>query len=311
MSYFKIKEDTICAISTSRGVGGLSVIRVSGPQSKAIVSKLCSFLPSSCESHKIYYGFIKGLDKKEMDEVLVSYFAKGRSFTGEETIEISSHGGNFISQSIIVELQKAGSRIAERGEFTYRSFMNGRIDLPQAEAVLTIIESESHASSQLALKQLKGHLSEIFKSMEERLISFLAHLEADIDFASEDIEYHSGRSLLPEALKLQSELKEILSTYKKGRQIKEGVYIAIIGEPNVGKSSLFNSILGEDRAIVSSQEGTTRDYVEANLIIDGISYYFRDTAGLRDTKDEIEKLGMERSLRSARESDLIFFHIRL
>ena len=302
----KMNEDTICAISTARGVGGISVIRVSGPQAKDIVSKLCPFLPSECESHRVYYGFIKKLDKTDIDEALVSYFAEGRSFTGEQTLEISSHGGYFIGQSLITELQKSGARMANRGEFTYRAFMNGRMDLSQAEGVLAMIESQSQTSSQLALKQLKGHLSQTFKSIEERLIYILAHLEADIDFSSEDIEYSSGGDLLLKALDLQLEINQVLSTYKKGRQIREGVDVSIIGEPNVGKSSLFNTLLGEDRAIVSTQVGTTRDCIEGMRTIEGVCYYFKDTAGLRKAQDEVEKMGIERTLNSSQDSDLIF-----
>ena len=312
MNCLKRDEDTICAISTARGTGGLSVIRISGDHAESVVRKLCLFLPKTCQSHRIYYGFIKSFeDEIEIDEVLVSYFAKGRSFTGEQTLEISSHGGNFISQKIIFELQKAGARIADRGEFTYRSFMNGRIDLAQAEGVLAMIESEGEASSRLALKQLKGELSQTFKSIEDRLTWILAHLEANIDFASEDIQYSSDEELLSHSLDLQTELGKILSTYNKGRQLREGVDVSIIGEPNVGKSSLFNALLSEDRAIVSAQAGTTRDYVEGQLLIDGVVCCLRDTAGLRDTHDEIEKLGMERSLKSARESDIIFLVLDL
>lgn len=307
LSYLKRDEETICAISTARGMGGISVIRVSGDKAESLVRKLCPFLPKTCESHRIYYGFIKDFQSQvEIDEVLVSYFSKGRSFTGEKTLEISSHGGNFISQKIILELQKAGARMAERGEFTYRSFMNGRIDLTQAEGVLAIIEAESASSSRLALRQLKGRLSQTFKEIEDQLIWILAHLEAQIDFTSEDIVYSSGKELLAHGLRLQAQLDGILSTYEKGRQFKEGVQVSIIGKPNVGKSSLFNALLGEDRAIVSAQEGTTRDYIEGRILIEGVFYYLRDTAGLRDTKDETEKLGVERSLKSVEESDLIF-----
>ena len=305
-------KDTICGISTARGRGGISVIRVSGSCAKDIVSRLCFFLPKDCKSHCIYYGFIRRFQsKEEIDEVLVSYFAQGRSFTGEQTLEISSHGGNFISQSIILELQKAGARAAQRGEFTYRSFMNGRIDLSQAEGILAMIESESHLASQLALKQLKGNLSDTFKKIEDQLIYILAHLEAHIDFSYEDIQCDSINDLMDRSVQLQSTLKKLLSTYKKGRQIKEGVEITIIGEPNVGKSRLFNAILGEDRAIVSKQEGTTRDYVEGKMLIEGVTYYLRDTAGLRDTQNEIELLGMEKSIKLARESDLVFLVLNL
>lgn len=305
-------KDTICGISTARGRGGISIIRVSGIHAKDVVTKLCPFLPEVCESHRIYYGFIRRLQEEtEIDEVLVSYFARGRSFTGEETLEISSHGGEFISQNIILELQKSGARVAQRGEFTYRSFMNGRIDLAQAEGVLAMIESESHRSSQLALNQLKGQLSQIFKDIEDQMTYILAQLEVNIDFSSEDIQCTPLTELLSRSLKLHSTLEEILSTYKKGRQIKDGVGIAILGEPNVGKSSLFNVVLGENRAIVSRKAGTTRDYVEGRIFIEGVAYHIKDTAGLRETEDEIEWLGMQRSIELAQESDVIFLVLDL
>ena len=300
-------KDTICGIATARGRGGISVIRVSGAQAGSIVASLCPFLPDPCESNRIYYGFIRQFqEKSEVDEVLVSYFAEGRSFTGEQTLEISSHGGEFISQSLILELQKSGARLAERGEFTYRAFMNGRIDLTQAEATLAMIQSESRFSSQLALRQLKGEVSQTFEGIEKQLTYILAHLEASIDFSSEDIQSASYEELLSYSLDLQSKIKQILSTYRQGRQIREGIDISILGEPNVGKSSLFNTILGEDRTIVSAQAGTTRDYVEGKFVIEGFLYYLRDTAGLRETQNEVERLGMERSLKLARESDIVF-----
>ena len=312
MEYFKRDGDTICALSTARGTGGISVIRVSGYRAESIVRKLCPFLPEVCQSHRIYYGFIKCFEcETEIDEVLVSYFAKGRSFTSEQTLEISSHGGDFISQKIILELQKAGARIAEKGEFTYRAFMNGRMDLIQSEGILSIIKSDSQVSSGLALKQLKGHLSRTFEHIEDQLTWILAHLEANIDFASEDIQYSSAEELLHCSLELQGKLDQILSTYAKGRQIVNGVGVSIIGEPNVGKSSLFNVLLEEDRAIVSTQAGTTRDCVEGRLLIEGITYHLWDTAGLRDTCDEIEKLGMEQSLKFAKKSDLVFLVLEL
>ena len=282
MSYLNRDDDTICAVSTARGTGGISVVRVSGSQSLEIVRKLCSFLPESCTSHKIYYGFLREYQGDSLvDEVLVSYFAKGRSFTGEQTLEISIHGGDFLSQKIVCELQKSGARAAERGEFTYRAFMNGRIDLPQAEGVLAMIESRSQQSATLALKQLKGELSTRFSRIEDQLVWILAHLEASIDFSSEDIQYTSREELIQHGQKLQAEVRQILSTYKYGRQIKEGVDIAIVGEPNVGKSSLLNTLLGDNRALVSSRPGTTRDYIEGQLCVDGVTYFFHGYGGVK------------------------------
>ncbi len=307
MHYLRRDEDTICAISTARGRGGISIIRVSGEGSEAIVRHLCPFLPHSCESHRIYYGFIRDYDlKKEIDEVLVSYFAKGRSFTGETTLEISSHGSDFISQRILLELQRAGARMAEKGEFTYRSFMNGRMDLVQAEGVLAMIESESQTSARLALKQLRGRLSQAFTKIKDKLLWILAHLEAHIDFSLEDIPHKSEKELLDVSLKLQEEIQHMLSSYKKGCEIRNGVNVSIVGEPNVGKSSLLNVLLGADRAIVSDHAGTTRDCVEGRLFLEGVVYNLTDTAGLRDSSDEIENMGIERSLKSIEDSDVVF-----
>lgn len=302
-------EDTICALSTPPGTGGIAVIRVSGNRALLFVRQLCRFLPEKPESHRIFYGILKNRSGEEaIDEVLVSYFAQGRSFTGEETIEISCHGGEAVVAEILKELVAVGCRVAARGEFTYRAFMNGRLDLVQAESVLSLIESRSQQASRVALRQLQGHLSSEFSKIEDGLVWMLAHLEASIDFSTEDIEVVAQDDLLSRANELLALIDKLISSYEKGRLMKDGIEIALIGRPNVGKSSLLNLFLGEERAIVTAHAGTTRDTIEGRMMIDGLQITFVDTAGFRETDNEIEKLGIERS-KSAKEKADYVFHV--
>lgn len=305
-------EDTICALSTPPGLGGIAVIRVSGNRALPLVRELCRFLPHRPESHRIYYGIIKNRTGEEaIDEVLVSYFARGRSFTGEETLEINCHGGEAVVSEILKELVAVGCRIANRGEFTYRAFMNGRLDLVQAESVLSLIESRSKQASRVALRQLQGHLSSEFAKIEDDLVWMLAHLEASIDFSTEDIEVVSNDELLRRADGLLALIEKLISSYEKGRLIKDGIEVALIGRPNVGKSSLLNAFLGEERAIVTAHAGTTRDTIEGRMMLDGLPITFVDTAGVRETDNEIEKIGIERSLSAKEKADFVFFVLDL
>ena len=304
-------EDTICALSTPPGVGGLAVVRVSGQLAAKLTRRLCAFIPEKPESHRVYYGILKTQAGEPLDEVLATYFAEGRSFTGEETVEISCHGGKVITAALLKELLAVGCRLAAPGEFTYRAFMSGRLDLVQAESVLGLIESQSRQSAKVALRQLQGHLSTEFERIENDLLWVLAQLEANIDFSSEGIEVTSSGALLARSLSLVSFLEALIGSYQKGRLLREGLQVALVGKPNAGKSSLLNALLREDRSIVTSEAGTTRDLVEGRLTFDGIPVTFVDTAGLRDTDNEAERIGIQRSRSAMARSDYSFYVIDL
>ena len=309
--YFKAgDDDTICALSTAPGTGGIAVIRVSGDRALEITRKICRFLPARAESHRIYFGVCRTNKTDEsIDEVVVSFFANGKSFTGDETTEISCHGSQVIAASILKELVQSGCRLARRGEFTYRAFMNGRLDLVQAESVLSLIESQNQQSAKVALRQLQGRLSADFAVVENELSWILAHLEASIDFSTEGLETVSTSVLVSRTSQLQSHVSDLLKSYSKGRLIKEGLQVALVGRPNAGKSSLLNAFLKEERAIVTAQAGTTRDLVEGQLSFNGVPVTFVDTAGLRETENEVEKIGIARSRSAMEKADLVFYVI--
>ncbi|WP_374034438.1 tRNA uridine-5-carboxymethylaminomethyl(34) synthesis GTPase MnmE [Bdellovibrio bacteriovorus] len=302
-------KDTICAISTPHGVGGISVIRVSGPQTLNIVSKICPFLPAHPESHKVYFGNLKNSQSgDEIDEVLATYFKEGRSFTGEEVIEISCHGSPLICQSILNQLVNLGARPADRGEFTFRAFMNGKLDLVQAESVLSLIESQSQQAAKLALRQLKGTLSHKLEEIEDDMTWILAHAEASIDFSTEGIEVIEENVIQVRLKKIEAGLKELVATFKVGRLLKDGFRIVLTGLPNVGKSSLLNLFLEDERAIVTDIPGTTRDVIHGDTTFEGVKFTFVDTAGLRDeATDLVERIGIQKSYEAQNESDVVFF----
>lgn len=299
-------EDTICAISTAPGVGAIAVVRVSGPQALKTVACLAPFLTSKPESHRLFFGSLRDpLFGDVVDEVLVGYFAAGRSYTGEETLEISCHGGDAISSRVLELLIGAGCRLAKPGEFTYRAFLNGKVDLVQAEGVLGLIESRSKEGSAAALSQLKGELSRKFKAIEDDLVWIAAQLEASIDFSSDGIEIKPSKDLLLRAEALQSRLSDLIASYRKGRILRSGLAVALVGPPNAGKSSLLNALVEEERAIVADQPGTTRDWIEVETRFHGTPIRWIDTAGIREANDAVEKLGVGKSLEARDSSDAV------
>ena len=302
-------EQTICAISTPHGAGGISVVRVSGPQAVAFVKKISKKLKSknTLQSHRAYFSEISDFDGKKIDEVVITYFAFGKSFTGEEVVEISCHGSRFISKKILDLLVLAGSRIADRGEFTFRAFINGNLDLIQAESVLALIESQNEASAKVALRQLDGVVSEKFEKLISDLTWSLAHIEASIDFAEQGIQVVDPDVLLRKLVGVETGLKALLDSYRAGRLVRDGVRVALVGEPNVGKSSLLNLLLEADRAIVTPIAGTTRDVVEGEVLFSGTKFNFSDTAGLRETEDQVEIIGIDKSKKEAAKADLLCF----
>jgi tRNA modification GTPase len=302
-------NDTICALSTPVGVGGISVIRVSGEQAWTVLRALAPRLPSSIESHRAYFCELRDGDNVAIDEGVVLFFAAGSSYTGEETAEISCHGNPLIVEEMLRRLVELGCRPATRGEFTLRAFMNGRIDLAQAEGVLDLIESESRNGRRISLRQLQGALSSQFLKVENTLVNVLAHVEAAIDFSTEDIDVVNMSDMRQKLASILEITDPLVASFADGRKINQGFIISLVGAPNAGKSSLLNEFISHDRAIVSPVAGTTRDVVEASIRLGGRVVHFRDTAGLRETTDQIEAEGIRRSLQAAEQSDLIFLII--
>jgi len=302
-------QQTICAVSTPPGTGGISVLRVSGKQSLQITRKLADFLPQIIQSHKIYFGtLINPADNEGVDEVLISYFQQGKSFTGEEVIEISCHGSPVIVETILNLLTNNGARMADRGEFTYRAFMNQRIDLVQAESVLALIESQSKSSARLALRQLQGNLSDELLRVESDLLWMAAHMEASIDFSTEGLQIVDIEDLLVKMQSVQIIFSRLLESYRSGRFLRDGVWCTLIGVPNVGKSSLLNLLADEDRAIVTDIPGTTRDLITTETTHAGMKFVLTDTAGLREqTNDPIERMGIDRSKKALEQGDFNLF----
>lgn len=299
--------DTICAVATPPGQGGISVIRVSGSKAFECTRKLASFLPAVPESHHCYFGTLKSPQLEKLDEVVVTCFAAGRSFTNEETTEISGHGSPLIMGQILQELLKLGVRMAEPGEFTYRAFASGRIDLVQAESVQSMIASRSLAETRNSLRQLEGGLSKKVVALQKKGLKWLAHIEAGIDFSEEGLEVLSPKEMSDEIATALQEIKQLLQSFQTGRLFREGFRLIFLGRPNVGKSSLMNALLQEDRSIVTPIAGTTRDLVEGWIDVEGIRVSLLDSAGLRETQDIVEKAGVNRSRQSIQKADLVFY----
>ena len=300
-------EDTIVALATPSGTGAISVVRVSGPEAISSIDLIFNGKRELVEaaSHTIHYGNIVKNNDQHIDDVLVSVFRKPNSYTGEDSIEISTHGNPLIAQNIIELLLSETVRIAEPGEFTKRAFLNNRLDLTQAEAVVDVIGARTEASLRGSRNQLDGLLSKKVNELREMLINASSFVELELDFAEEDLELIDKNELITKIANIISEIEELLSTFSFGRVIRDGVNVSIVGKPNVGKSSLLNYILKESRAIVSHIPGTTRDVIREEVSIGGILYKLYDTAGIRISEDEIEREGVLRSREVVKDSDLI------
>ena len=298
-------NDLICAIATSSGIGALSIIRVSGPKSKSMLLSHFSKNLSEAVSHSIHFGLLSDSNGRALDEVLIAVFDQNKSFTGEESIEISCHGSPYIQQEILHLLCTLGARMAEPGEFTQRAFLNGKMDLSQAEAVADLIASESKQAHQIALQQLRGHFSNELRTLREELIHFASLIELELDFAEEDVEFADRGQLLALVDKVLKILERLAESFALGNAIKNGVPVALVGAPNTGKSTLLNQLLGEDRAIVSPIAGTTRDVIDETLNIEGIIFRLIDTAGIRETTETIEAMGIARSMQKIEQAQIV------
>ena len=308
-----IKNDTIIALATPSGVGAISVIRLSGDKAIAIADSFFKSIKkdkklTDQKTHTIHLGHIvnNGLI---LDEVLVSVFKNPNSYTGENVVEISCHGSTYIQQEIIQLFLKNGCRMADNGEFTMRAFLNGKMDLSQAEAVADVIASNSEASHVMAIQQMRGGISNELKELRGQLLDFAALIELELDFSGEDVEFADRTKFKELVAKITHVLKRLIDSFSFGNAMKNGIPVAIIGEPNVGKSTLLNALLNEERAIVSDIAGTTRDAIEDELIIEGVAFRFIDTAGIRKTEDIVENIGIKKAYEKAENAQLIIFLI--
>ena len=309
-----LKDDTIAAISTAPGVGGIAVIRISGNQSIEIVSSIFKANKKDVEiktasAYQAIYGTIYECEE-EIDKVVVSLFRAPHSFTGEDVVEISCHGSIYIQQRILSLLINKGCRLATAGEFTQRAFFNGKMDLSQAEAVADLINSQTKAAHSVALNQMKGTFSNKLSLLREKLLHLVSLLELELDFGDhEELEFADRKELIQISNELHNEIKKLTSSFSTGNAIKNGIPVSIIGNTNVGKSTLLNHLIGEEKAIVSDIPGTTRDIIEDVVNINGISFRFIDTAGIRSTSDTIEKIGIERSYNAINHSQIVIWVI--
>lgn len=300
-------SDTIIALATPSGIGAIGVIRLSGPDAISLVNEVFGGKDLSIQhSHTIHFGTIKD-GKQVLDEVLVSIFIGPKSYTRENVVEISTHGSAFIIESIIKLLIRKGARPANPGEFTLRAFLNGQLDLSQAEAVADLIASNSQASHQVAMQQMRGGFSGELQHLRDQLIHFASMIELELDFGEEDVEFANRDDLKGLIYQIQRILHRLIQSFEQGNVMKNGVPVVIAGKPNVGKSTLLNALLNEERAIVSEIAGTTRDTVEDHMIIGGINFRFIDTAGIRDTEDIIEAKGVQRTHEKIKQAKLIIY----
>ena len=300
-------EDTIAAISTALGVGAISIIRVSGPEAIKIVNKIFDKNIKDAKTHTIHYGHI--IDKNQIiDEVLISIMLAPKTFTKENVVEINCHGGIITTNKVLELLLLNGARLAEPGEFTKRAFLNGRIDLTQAEGIMNLIEAKTEVGRKLSINQLTGNVSNLIENLRQKLLEIISNIEVNIDYPEyEDIEVLTNKKIYPKLKEIQENIDEIIKKSESGKIIKEGINIGIIGRPNVGKSSLLNYLIEEDKAIVTDIEGTTRDIVEGKFILNGIVCNIIDTAGIRKTDNIVEQIGVDKSYEIIKKSDLIIY----
>ncbi len=307
-----INNDTICALATANGMGAIAVIRVSGPEA---ITKVAQIYQSKfnknkslidADSHTIHLGYIMDGDTI-IDEALFSVFKNPHSYTGEDVVEISTHGSIYIQQKVLELLNKIGIRNANPGEYTFRAFWNGKMDLTQAEAVADLIASDSKASHEIAIKQMRGGFSNQIKDLRDQMINFAALMELELDFSEEDVEFADRTQFYALLNQLQNILKRLADSFAFGNVIKNGVPVAIVGAPNAGKSTLLNALLNEERAIVSDIEGTTRDTIEETIYIEGIGFRFIDTAGIREAGDTIERIGIEKTFEKIDNASIIIY----
>ena len=305
-----ILQDTIVALASPSGAGAIAVIRISGTHSITIAEKVFQSVSgkkiAQQKTHTIHLGTIVD-GTKVYDQVLLSIFKNPNSYTGEDVIEISCHGSTFIQQQILQLLLRNGCRMAQAGEFTLRAFLNGKLDLSQAEAVADLIASDNEASHQIAMQQMRGGFSNEISKLREELLNFASLIELELDFAEEDVEF-ADRTQFHELLnRIEFVLKRLIDSFAVGNVIKNGIPVAIVGEPNVGKSTLLNALLNEERAIVSDIAGTTRDTIEDELVIEGIGFRFIDTAGIRDTKDVVESIGIKKTFEKIEQAQVVVY----
>ncbi|WP_259289002.1 tRNA uridine-5-carboxymethylaminomethyl(34) synthesis GTPase MnmE [Candidatus Karelsulcia muelleri] len=301
-------DETIVAIATPSGYGAIAVIRISGNNSMKIIKKIfCSFSKKQIEKNSIQLGYIK--DKNQLiDKVLIFLFKKPKSYTGEDIVEISCHGSIYIQNKLLSIILDQGARLANPGEFTLRAFINGKIDLCQAESILDIVNSETFFSHKFAINQIRGNISILIRKLSKKIINLLSLIEFELDFSEENCNFINYLELKKMLYNIIKKLKTLIRSFKIGNALKNGISVSIIGCPNVGKSTLFNKLLKDERSIVSNIAGTTRNYIEDSLIINGIKFRFIDTAGINNnTKDYIEKLGIKKTYNKINKSDLILY----
>lgn len=300
-----LQQEPICALATASGVGAIGVIRVSGQGTFDVVNQIFKGKDlRKAESHTLHFGTIRD-GEAIVDEVLAAVFKSPKSFTKEDTVEISCHGSDYIIRQILKLLVRSGARLARPGEFTQRAFLNGQFDLVQAEAVADLIAADSAASHRTALNQLRGGFSKKLASLREELIHFASMVELELDFGEEDVEFADRDDLKRLISRLQNAIAPLIESFDFGNALKEGVPVAIIGAPNVGKSTLLNALLNEEKAIVTAIAGTTRDVIEDVLYLDGIKFRIIDTAGIRETEDVVESIGIERSKQTIEKADIV------